>query len=493
MTIWPRGANNRADAPLIGFGRSTPTPNDVLTPYTEEERQALLPAGEEYNDWNDPQPYQTAWWKFVAEEDGWVRFDAHRSYTDHAPYDGFEGPETQMSIYIQGPPYPEDWLRDKNLYCLHTVTSSVPINAMPVYGETWSTNGLSYPYKNTSELVVKVVAGWTYWIQLGMEELYHLWYDTPEVSTTYVLSVRPVQARPYEIVVPAVGPFYNSPRNQWQTNTPIIVGGDDALRRDSSGYIEFPWAETSSTESRYGGWVQGLAGHPDWPPPANARIPSYGGQKLGVQMAMRYYAQRTDTQYYTASAGIEGNSGGDFDFYFSTTHYPDLQYEMRWDPSAPAQSSNREDYGEDGAWVAARYPVTEGIVQAVHLTPSEEFLADGEYRTVIDKSSESNSVEMWWEWIGHWDIRPPFANIQYMYDPVLRGELGTKGEPVPPDKIDFALYWGGGYSLTDGFEYAQEGVGLRIVWMEWVARWIVFEEMPLRGEPLGTRAEFGDA
>ena len=509
MASLPTGANTWQEAPQIGFGVTAPTPNNNLWPGTYEQQQGAYEnshAGVEApNDWNEEQPFQTAWWKFVAPRDGWVSFDLHRSTTSPEPWADFEGPDTQLSIFIEGPEwptaaYPDDYRAGHYLYCIESETNSIPPGTRPVYGPEGNT--LRFPWKPTSQSLHKVSAGWTYWIQAGMLSLLNdpsSGYD-PNTTTNYVLTVRPIYPRFHEIVVPATGPFYNSPEGG-DGNAPIIVGGDDALRPDSSGYIEFP-ATTPASGSRYGGWCPDLHDHPEWPPAPDARTPA----SFGLQIAMRYYARRVGgvVAGYNGYADLEGNAGGHYQFNYSTSHYPTLNGISQWNPTAPAESDPRDIHGDDGKWewtgLVAVFDnaehtqwhyehgatsAEEGIVQAVHLSSTEEWLGSGEYRTRYNPQRPGDSIEQWFEWSGDWG-RPPFANIQYTFpfNAYLTGAPGVPGELVPVEDIDF----GGG----SGIEYAQRGTALRIEWFEWVIRWMDFPPAEITGSMVDNRRAFSD-
>ena len=468
-TSFSPGSDEWVDAPEIGFGQSATTPNAGFHPATWAEEDA-----EPQPDAGGPTAMQSAWWKFVAPGDGWVRFHTHASTTTFTNW-GSEPitPETVLAVYINTP--------DQG-HCINQSTASITLDATPVYGPSGE---FRWDYVDTSETIVKVDAGWTYWVQVGMYDLYT--DDDPDAVTTYVLTVDELIATPHEIVVPAVGPFYDSP-DDGVTGVPSIVGGNDALRRESAGYIDFPL----DTKARYGGFQAPFAGQEEWPPPAQARRPQDGWP--GLQQAYRYYAKRLRDDLYFGDSIVEGNPGGVYLFHYAQTHHPTIDGIYEWNAATDAWDWT----GNTGSPpVAGPNTLTEGVNQGVWLTSSEEFLADGEYRTMLlsgGKPDEAEAAAKWESFYGYFHT-PPFSQTAYQID---RHVLipGTPGEPILDEDLGAHIWFtpADGSRLDDGVEYAQEGRGLRIEWFEWIVRWIVFEvKLPaIEGGPIGDRRAFND-
>lgn len=449
----PAGTDEINAAPTIGYGVSASTTNSGLRPANGGEL-----AGEPKPREGDP-PYQSAWWKFVAPRSGWVRFDLHESVTNY-DWGGLGEvpirPHTRLTAYIGEP---------GNLWDVYSVDVSTKYNAEPYLDG----GNVRWPSVATSEIILLVEEGWTYWLQAGMAVLYTD-YDPAAVSS-YVLTAKAMLCRPVEIVVPAVGPIYNSPRAGSGHSPVTIVGGNDALLRESSGYIDFP----IGGNGRYGAWMQGLAGHAQWPPPGTARYP--GNFMVGPQVAMRYGATRL-TSSGDGVAMFQGNQGGEFRFHFSTTPYPNLAPDFTWDPNAPADPVS--GLPSTGNWVRPGAYRDSGEVQGVWLSPTEKFLANGEYRTVFDPADDPiTAVAKWFRWVGYWPMLRVFYSPQYR---VQHWKLNPTDYALTPSSSSDTL---GG-----GIEFAQEGGNLRIHWVEWVIRWVTFEELSLRGAQIGYRREF---
>jgi hypothetical protein len=442
-TTWPAGANAVEGAPVVGFGDTEPTVSTGLGPTVQD--------GSEPGPYPYSAPYQTAWWKFVPEETGWVSFDTHQSTTTKG-----EGiPDTVLGVYFGEP---------GALYAIMGEGSgTIPLDTE--YSIDSQYGYVSTDWVKTAQAVVLLDAGRTYWIQVGLYSP-----DAEVDTTTYVLTTKRMIPHPVEIVAPVVGPFYNSPDTA-NLAVPTIVGGDDALRKDSDGYIEFPIQyNTNGTpkKSRYGGWLQGLQGQPGWPPPPQARLPGQTINLLGIQFSMRYYARRLDLHWASANADYQGNAGGVPRFSFGGDR--GTLDPLVWD-------------GTD--WVQGE-SLTEGLLYHPRLSPSEEFLANGEYRTMKEGQDDP---AMWLEWMGDW-YTPPFTSPQhqtslYALDPT---DHYVWTAPIA------------GQRLSDGIEFAQKAWGMRIEWAEWVTRYITWTEVPtspsgevqmdISGQQVGERRRF---